>query len=94
MPLRVVGNWRLALRSSSMMSKYVLMCSWSFKYFACFSMLLYEVVEQADKVVDTAEQDEERVRAVWMVDVVDAIADLIKCELRDCARVLGAVDIE
>lgn len=57
-------------------------------------MLLYEVAEQAEDVVDTAEQEEERVRAVWMVDEFDAMADLIECVLRDCALDMGAVDVE
>lgn len=68
------------------------MCNCSFKYFACFSMLLNEAADRADEVVDTAEQDEERVRAVWCrVDEVEAIADLIECELRDGARDFGAI---
>lgn len=46
-------------------------------------MLLYETTDKVDKLVDMAEQDEERVRVVGSVDEVDAIADLIDCKRRD-----------
>lgn len=54
------------------------MCNWSRKYFACFSILLYD----ADETWEAAEQVDAHVRVVRIVDVVDAIddfADLYNC---------------